>query len=277
MVGWLNTTYAEISEANITNASGSTAGLVTGRRVKKAVEAFAPVKSVNGQTGDVVVTGGVSDVEVNGESVVDENGIAKVVVPPLVTDLGEIDPEEYDYDAFTFINTLIDSGWYFFFFDEFTYFVQVQSFGDDNNAYVNQHVWYNEENPVIEYIRGLHIEDGEIVDEMSDSYITYETAVSAFASKSHYHYRTASGLLSVWDYCNTGIVTNGSPILYTDTASHNQYLIDTWMTTRQPIYQLQKITDLNDGSSIYQRRGTYVAGNVTWDDWYKFSGTVFTP
>lgn len=53
MQGWLNSTYSEISEANITNATGSSTGLATGRRVKKAVETFAPVSSVNGATGAV--------------------------------------------------------------------------------------------------------------------------------------------------------------------------------------------------------------------------------
>lgn len=56
MANYLNTTYSEISEANITNGSGSTSGLVTGRRAKKAVETFAPVQSVNGSTGAVTIT-----------------------------------------------------------------------------------------------------------------------------------------------------------------------------------------------------------------------------
>lgn len=54
-VGFLNTTYSEISVANITNGSGSTTGTITGRRAKAAVEAFAPVTSVNGNTGAVTV------------------------------------------------------------------------------------------------------------------------------------------------------------------------------------------------------------------------------
>lgn len=55
-VGYLNSTYSEISAANITNGTGSTTGLVTGRRAKAAVEAFAPVTSVNGNTGAVSLT-----------------------------------------------------------------------------------------------------------------------------------------------------------------------------------------------------------------------------
>lgn len=52
MCGFLNSTYSEISEANITNGSGSSTGLITGRRVKKAVETFAhnvPSGGTNGQ------------------------------------------------------------------------------------------------------------------------------------------------------------------------------------------------------------------------------------
>ena len=55
-VGYLNSTYSEISAANITNGTGSTTGLVTGRRAKAAVEAFAPVTSVNTKTGAVSLT-----------------------------------------------------------------------------------------------------------------------------------------------------------------------------------------------------------------------------
>lgn len=55
-VGFLNSTYSEISVANITNGSGTTTGLITGRRAKSAVEAFAPVTSVNGSTGAVTVS-----------------------------------------------------------------------------------------------------------------------------------------------------------------------------------------------------------------------------
>lgn len=65
MVGWLNSTYSEISKTNITSGTASTTGLITGRRAKAAVEAFAPVKSVNGSTGAVTITvpTNVSDLE----------------------------------------------------------------------------------------------------------------------------------------------------------------------------------------------------------------------
>lgn len=61
MVGWINTTYSEISQTNITNSSGSTSGLVTGRRAYAAVQAFESVKDVtvggtsvmNGTTAEI--------------------------------------------------------------------------------------------------------------------------------------------------------------------------------------------------------------------------------
>ena len=43
-IGYLNSTYSEISVANITNGSGSSAGTITGRRAKAAVEAFTPIQ-----------------------------------------------------------------------------------------------------------------------------------------------------------------------------------------------------------------------------------------
>lgn len=59
-----NTTYSEISEANITNGSSSSTGLVSGRRAKAAVGAFESV----------------TDVTVNGTSVV-ANRVAAITVP----------------------------------------------------------------------------------------------------------------------------------------------------------------------------------------------------
>ena len=56
MAGWINSTYSEISATNIKSGTGSTTGLISGRRAKAAVEEFAPVKSVNGSTGAVTLT-----------------------------------------------------------------------------------------------------------------------------------------------------------------------------------------------------------------------------
>lgn len=235
------------------------------------------------EVGDVVVTGGVSDVEVNGESVVKE-GIAEITIPPLVTDLGYIDPEPYEDDLMAFMNTLTENGFYYFTFggDDLTFFVSVQSFyiEDRDLTLVNQHYWGDEEGPIIEYIRALVLEGDDVIDELTTSYVTMESAIGTFASKSHVHYRTASASLSVWDYCNGSQISfvTDAPILYTDTRTpRHAWLIETTATPTAPNKRFIKLTDLQDASVIYQRSGNYSAGNITWGDWYIYTGTVFTP
>ena len=50
-----NTTYSSMTEAEITAGTGTTARTITPARLKTAVETWAPVSSVNGQTGDVTI------------------------------------------------------------------------------------------------------------------------------------------------------------------------------------------------------------------------------
>ncbi len=67
MANYLNTTHSEISEANITNGSGSSSGLVTGRRAKKAVETFAPIKDVT-VDGTSVLSGTTAAIDLSGKA-----------------------------------------------------------------------------------------------------------------------------------------------------------------------------------------------------------------
>ena len=259
LVSWINTAYSEISVANITNESSSSTGLISGRRAKSAVEAFAPVQSVNGQTGDVVIT-----------------------IPPLVTNLGYIDPEQYEEDIYLFMNTLTENGFYYFTFggDDFSYIVQVEAIDYDGTLLVNQHYWGDEEGPISEYVRAVAIEEGEVVEELTTNYITMDSAGDAFASKSHVHFRTASAALSVWDYCNGNQITftTDSPIMYTDTRTpRHAWLIETTATLLSPNIRFIRLTDLQDASVIYQRSGTYSNGVITWGNWYKYGGEIFTP
>lgn len=50
-----NTTYSALSEADMKAGTATTARTITAQRLKEAVEYHAPVKSVNGSTGDVTV------------------------------------------------------------------------------------------------------------------------------------------------------------------------------------------------------------------------------
>jgi hypothetical protein len=193
-----------------------------------------------------------------------------------------IDPEPYDDDVNVYLNTLTESGWYKFFWDsgdDYSYFAQVQSIAYGGAIFVNQHCWGLEENPITEWIRGFIVEDGEVVEEETTSYMTFATASNTFASKTHQHFRTDSKAVSVWDYCDGSQIKmqNGSPILYTDTLNGKQYLIETWLSIRQPTYNYQKVTDLIDSSVFYQRSGYYQGGRTIWDDWYKFTGEAFDP
>ena len=266
MCGYLNTTYSEISVANIINGTGSTAGLVTGRRAKSAVEAFAPVK----------------DVQVGGTSVV-SGGVAEIPkIPELVTDLGEIDPEPYVEDVGLYLDTLTESGFYKFTFGDLTYFVEVQALSVENSdtTLVNQHYWGDEEGPLTEYVHAFALEGDEVVDEWQTNYMTLEQGLSTFSPKSHVHYRTAIGALSVWDYCNGSQITftTDSPIIFTDTRTpRHAWLIETTVTPSSPNRRFIKLTDLHDASVIYQRSGTYSNGVITWGNWYKFTGEAFTP
>lgn len=88
MDNYLNTTYSEISEANITNGTGSSTGLASGRRVKKAVETFAPVTDVtvagtsalDGTTAKLAAFTGTDGVDA---------GTAGLVPAPATTDDGK--------------------------------------------------------------------------------------------------------------------------------------------------------------------------------------------
>ena len=286
-------------------------------------------KGIQGNLSVAASASGVKDVEVNGTSVVNEEGIAEVTVPaetdptvpawakapnkptytasevhalpdtteiptllsdlendkgfiteddipPLVTDLGHIDSEPYEEDVSLFLNTLTESGFYKFVFegDDLTYFVQVQSVYIEDITLVNQHYWSDEEGPIAEYIRAIALEGDEVIGEQSTSFITMESAVDAFASKSHVHYRTVTAALSVWDYCDGSQIsfTTDSPILYTDTNTpRHLWLIETTASSTSPNKRFIRLTDLHDASVIYQRSGTYSNGVITWGEWETFN------
>ena len=203
-----------------------------------------------------------------------------------ITDLGRINSEEYEDDIATYLNTLTTSGIYRFAWDNgegFEYIVQVQTITseeDESIIYINQHYWGTEEGPGSEYNRALTVEDGEVTEEETTSYMTFESASMAFASKTHVHFITAQASLSVWDYCtgNQISIKTDTPIIYTDnrTPKHH-WLIETTSATTSPNNRFLRVTDLADASVIYQISGTYSGGVITWGSWYKFSGSVFNP
>ena len=82
MVGFLNTTYSEIATADITNSTGTTTGLVSGRAAKAAVDAFAPVTDVTAG-GTSVMTGTTAAIPVFSGATTSVNGALGLVPQPV--------------------------------------------------------------------------------------------------------------------------------------------------------------------------------------------------
>lgn len=191
---------------------------------------------------------------------------------PTVTDLGVIDPDQYDGDVMEFMNTLTETGNYRFTFDEFIYFVEVQNASDGITNNVYQHYWTTEEGAAVDYIRGLVINDGEIDDVVYMQYMTLDEAIGIFAQKSHVHYDTVAGYSTVWVYVNSMQYVNGKPIIYTDRSTPAQWYIESFIGPQSPNYVFQRLTNMHDPNVIYQRSGVRSAGRVTWGDWVQFTG-----
>lgn len=191
---------------------------------------------------------------------------------PSVTDLGDIDPEEYDGDVIEFMNTLTETGNYRFTFDGFQYFVEVQNLDDGITNNVFQQYWSSEEGGSVLYVRGLILNNGEIEDVTETQYLTLDQAINTFASKNHAHYATAAGYSTVWVYCNSMTYTNGQPVIYTDRTTPAQWYIESVVGPQSPNYIFQRVTDMHDPNVIYQRSGVRSGGRVTWGDWVQFTG-----
>lgn len=212
-----------------------------------------PVQSVNGQTGAVKLTN-------------------------LVQDLGTIDGEAYNWDIEAFLNTLTESGSYTFRWDEFKYWVDIETIEVDGTTTVQQIYWGTEEGSSSIYYRNLVIENGEIVSADISTYLTFDEANSAFARAVHAHVRFFAQSQSIWDYCNTVALQNANPfVIYFDLSTNKTYLIETYMGARQPVYKMQRVTEMNDISYFCQRSSYYYGGQEHWGNWYKFTGEVYTP
>lgn len=213
----------------------------------------APVQSVNGQTGAVNLTN-------------------------LVQDLGAIDGEAYDWDIEEYFNTLTEAGSYTFHWDEFKYWVDIETLEVDGTTTVQQIYWGTEEGSSTIYYRNLVIENGEIVSADISTYLTFDEANSAFARAVHAHVRFFAQSQSIWDFCNTVALQNAMPIvIYFDLSTNKTYLIEAYTGNRQPVYKMQRVTEMNDMSYFCQRSSYYYSGTEHWSNWFRFSGEVYTP
>ena len=272
MVSWINTTYSEITEANITNGTSSTTGLISGRRMKKAIDTFVPP----------MLPTALSDLD-NDEGFITEDDI-----PPIptelkdleVTDLGDVDLEEYDWDIEAYLNTITETGMYKFNADGLEYFVYVESLDTDELLFVYQEYWGTEEGPRYNFPRYVVYEDGEVIDSGTMSYLSTEEAYMNFATKIHMHCRYEQGTKSVWAFIEeTYSFSNENPfVIYADTKSGQSWLIEGFYAFRTPNERIIKVYPMFDSSVFYQRSGQYVNKVFVWDaNYYQFSGQIFTP
>lgn len=98
MTDWLNTTYSAMSSAEITAGTSTSSRLITPARLKEGVQTWAPVQSVNGDTGSVVVdkiktTAGVDNTEYNliGTASTNTNNAAEEVYNPTLISFSKYD------------------------------------------------------------------------------------------------------------------------------------------------------------------------------------------
>lgn len=195
-----------------------------------------------------------------------------------VTDLGEIDGDQYEWDIEEFLNMLTETGSYIFLWDEFKYWVNIEAVEIDGVTTVEQIFWGTEEGPSSTSYRSLIIESGEVINADTITYLTFQEANSVFSRNTHTHVRLVTQSQSIWDYCNVVANQNNMPIvIYFDLSSNKTYVIETYAGYRQPIYKMQRVTEMNDTSCFYQRSSYYYSSAEHWRDWYKFTGTVFDP
>lgn len=198
-----------------------------------------------------------------------------------IIDLGYIDPDDYDWDIGAYLCTVTEPGFYKFTFDEFDYFANCEKLTYGDTIYLLHKYWGVEETGRYVYYHSAVIEDGEIVDESLTNYLTFEDANNTFAYIYHNHFQSYQGEQTVWEFCNGNTIdyqTHRWLSIYRDNNLRKQYTIEVYSASASPIYRFMRVTDISDGSCFYQRTGTYTAREgMTWGNWYKFTGTVFTP
>ena len=216
-----------------------------------------------------------SDIPVDVSELNNDAGyITAADIPPEVTDLGNINPSEYEDDRDVFLNTLLEDGAYRFVWedgDDFEYYVVVESMLD--KGYVYQKYWYSEEGSKYLYNCSLTVEDGEVVDRYEDNYVTLNDAIGMFATKSHGHFESKSDNMSVFDWCDTNGLTfdNAKPfIIYTDTLNSKNWIIERYATLRSPNYRFIRVYDMSDASHFYMRSGSIVGNTTVWGAWKEY-------
>ena len=209
-----------------------------------------------------------------------------------ITELGEIDMQEWDDDMDSFMGSLIDTGRYHFIdsWDNFDWYLEVISIGNR----VGQWYWYTEEGYNVQYYRDGWLNDEDIY-EWSDwqSDVTWETLQyhleglesnisNSYAPKSHVHYVGVSltASMSLMDWLDSRRIKGYNQYIITTLSDQGMYFVtlnyDALNKGLNYVYY-QEYYDLVDPSKIYKRIGTAPSSSnnatVTWQPWYVFEGT----
>lgn len=207
----------------------------------------------------------INDVEIIGDLSLSDIGVYGV------TNVGYVDLSDYDDDIEEYMyQELRANGFYTFSTGEFSYRVQVEVITDENGSMILYTYWSTEEGGTNVYLLSVWFdENGEVVSTRSSSVLSIALANALYAAIGHIHQRYESGNMDVWNYCDSSNISlvNNSPILYRDTANNKYSIIETWVTTTNPVAYFQRVTPLYDTAKIYQRNGTRSGNTRVWAEW----------
>lgn len=107
MNDWLNTTYSSMTASEISAGTGTTARTITPANLKTAIQTWEHVHSVNGQTGDVVISASsIYWVEINGT--VNWSEVAAAIADGK-TIIGYIDYGDGDVAYYVCVESIVDN------------------------------------------------------------------------------------------------------------------------------------------------------------------------
>lgn len=192
-----------------------------------------------------------------------------------IVDLGEIDLTDYDDDFNAFMNTLINEGQYKFFYDVFTYNVEVVNLGE----VIGQEYCSSEEGYALRYFRTIYLDDTGIFDYATDwdSFMTFAIANNTFAPKNHVHYKIISTASTIRTYLDS--FNQYGEFSITSTADKEKYWVFTdyynvTINSKSEYRRIQRYYSMSEPWKIYSRFGLYnnVTKKISWNAWHLNEG-----
>lgn len=194
-----------------------------------------------------------------------------------IIDLGEIDLTDYDDDFDAFMNTLTNEGQYKFFYDVFTYNVEVVNLGEA----IGQEYCSSEEGYTLRYFRTIYLDDTEIFDYATDwdSFMTSAIANNAYAAKNHDHYKVLNTASTIKTYLDS--FTQWGEFTISSTADKEKYWVFTDyynvnVNGKIENRRIQRYYSMSEPWKIYSRFGLYndTTKKIDFDEWYVNEGVI---